>query len=63
MVVGEHGTSEVFLWSGARVGGMSADQAIGGRDLTEMRRAVEPEVRYPTSLLSKGSVRTSWELE
>jgi hypothetical protein len=33
---------------------MSADQAIGGRDLTEMRRAVEPEVRYANITIIEG---------
>jgi L-lactate dehydrogenase len=40
MVIGEHGTSEVFLWSGARVGGVPADQAITRRDVTKVRQAV-----------------------
>jgi L-lactate dehydrogenase len=54
LVIGEHGTSEVFLWSGARVGGMPADQAIGGRDLTEVRQAVEQEVRYANITIIEG---------
>src|SRR6266851_1994099 len=54
LVVGEHGTSEVFLWSGARVGGMPADQAIGSRDVAEVRRAVEQEVRYANITIIEG---------
>jgi L-lactate dehydrogenase len=54
LVIGEHGTSEVFLWSGARVGGMPADQAIAGRDLAEVRQAVEQEVRYANITIIEG---------
>jgi L-lactate dehydrogenase len=54
LVIGEHGTSEVFLWSEARVGGMPADQAIAGRDLAEVRQAVEQEVRYANITIIEG---------
>jgi L-lactate dehydrogenase len=54
LVIGEHGTSEVFLWSGARVGGMPADEAIAGRDLAEVRQAVEQEVRYANITIIEG---------
>jgi L-lactate dehydrogenase len=56
LVVGEHGTSEVFLWSGARVGGMPADEAIAspGGDVTEVRQAVEQEVRYANITIIEG---------
>jgi L-lactate dehydrogenase len=54
LLIGEHGTSEVFLWSGARVGSMPADQAIAGRDLAEVRQAVEQEVRYANITIIEG---------
>jgi L-lactate dehydrogenase len=56
MVIGEHGTSEVFLWSGARVGGMRADQAIASQsgDVAEVRQAVEQEVRYANITIIEG---------
>ena len=56
LVIGEHGTSEVFLWSGARVGGMPADQAIAsqGGDVAEVRQAVEQEVRYANITIIEG---------
>jgi L-lactate dehydrogenase len=54
LVIGEHGTSEVFLWSGARVGGMPADRAIAGRDLAEVRQAVEQDVRYANITIIEG---------
>jgi L-lactate dehydrogenase len=55
-VIGEHGTSEVFLWSGARVGGMRADQAIASQsgDVAEVRQAVEQEVRYANITIIEG---------
>src|SRR6266404_7520222 len=56
LVIGEHGTSEVFLWSGARVGGMPVDLAIAGRDgdAAELRQAVEQEVRYANITIIEG---------
>jgi L-lactate dehydrogenase len=56
MVVGEHGTSEVFLWSGARVGGMRADGAIASQsgDVAGLREAVEQEVRYANITIIEG---------
>ena len=55
-VVGEHGTSSVFLWSSARVGGMSAQQLIADRGLSfdEVRRSVEHEVRYANISIIEG---------
>jgi L-lactate dehydrogenase len=56
MVIGEHGTSEVFLWSGARVGGMLADQTIASAsgDVAGVREAVEQEVRYANLTIIEG---------
>src|ERR1700730_18587449 len=54
LVIGEHGTSEVFLWSGARIGGMPADQAIDRRDAAKVRQAVEQEVRYANITIIEG---------
>jgi L-lactate dehydrogenase len=56
MVVGEHGTSEVFLWSGARVGAMRADRAIASQsgDVAAVREAVEQEVRYANITIIEG---------
>ena len=54
MVIGEHGTSEVFIWSGARVGGIPADQAIASRDLGKVRQAVEQDVRYANITIIEG---------
>ena len=54
MVIGEHGTSEVFLWSGARVGGMPADLAIACRDVAKVRQAAEQDVRYANITIIEG---------
>jgi L-lactate dehydrogenase len=54
LVIGEHGTSEVFLWSGARIGGMPADQAIASREVANMRQSVEQEVRYANITIIEG---------
>src|SRR3984893_325625 len=54
LVICEHGTSEVFLWSGARIGGMPADQAMDSRDAAKVRQAVEQEVRYANITIIEG---------
>jgi L-lactate dehydrogenase len=56
MVIGEHGTSEVFLWSGTRVGGMPAAGAFASQsgEVAEMRQAVEQEVRYANITIIEG---------
>jgi L-lactate dehydrogenase len=54
IVIGEHGTSEVFLWSGARVGGTAADQATSSRDVAKVRQAVELDVRYANITIIEG---------
>jgi L-lactate dehydrogenase len=56
MVIGEHGTSEVFLWSGARVGGLTADHAFASQKVgfAEVRQAVEEEVRYANITIIEG---------
>ena len=56
-VVGEHGTSQVFLWSSARVAGMPAIAALDRRGETpaELRRRVEDEVRYANISIIEGT--------
>lgn len=55
-VVGEHGTSSVFLWSLVRVGGRSIDKVAAERGVPydEFRRAVEHEVRYANISIIEG---------
>src|SRR5258708_2740894 len=55
-VLGEHGTSQVFLWSSARVAGMPIQCALdaGGLSDEELRRQVEREVRYANITIIEG---------
>jgi L-lactate dehydrogenase len=46
-VVGEHGTSQVFLWSSARIAGMAVDNAP--------RESVEREVRFANIAIIEGT--------
>jgi L-lactate dehydrogenase len=46
-VVGEHGTSQVFLWSSARVGGMPLDGIP--------RQAIEEQVRFANIAIIEGT--------
>jgi L-lactate dehydrogenase len=56
LVVGEHGTSSVFLWSSARVGGARALQLLGEtRQIQEeIRLKIENEVRYANITIIEG---------
>ena len=55
-VVGEHGTSSVFLWSLVKVGGRSVEQIVAERDmpLDDFQRAVERDVRYANISIIEG---------
>ena len=55
-VVGEHGTSSVFLWSAARIGGMRVQDMLAQRgiDFDDFRHAVEQDVRYANITIIEG---------
>jgi L-lactate dehydrogenase len=55
-VVGEHGTSSVFLWSSAHIGGMRLRDLLGRRGiaLDEFRQQVERDVRYANITIIDG---------
>jgi L-lactate dehydrogenase len=59
LVVGEHGTSQVMLWSGVSVQGTPLEQALEGccpsRSLDEVREQVEKEVRYANIAIIEGN--------
>jgi L-lactate dehydrogenase len=57
MVVGEHGTSQVFLWSSARVGGKRIAELLEHTDqsLDEFRRNVEQDVRFANITIIEGT--------
>jgi L-lactate dehydrogenase len=56
-ILGEHGTSEVFLWSSARVGGRAVAEflAQSGQQADEFRRTVEQDVRYANITIIEGN--------
>jgi L-lactate dehydrogenase len=56
-VVGEHGTSQVFLWSSARVAGAPIAQLLAGtgQSLEEFRQGVEHDVRYANITIIEGT--------
>lgn len=51
-VLGEHGTSEVFVWSSARVAGVPVRELL---PVDEDRRALEREVRYANIAIIEGN--------
>lgn len=55
-VIGEHGTSSVFLWSSARVGGGRVTDLLARRGIAfdEFRKAVEQDVRYANITIIEG---------
>jgi L-lactate dehydrogenase len=56
-VLGEHGTSQIFHWSGARVGGVPISDALGQCGLPHddgFRAAIENEVRYANITIIEG---------
>ncbi len=56
-VLGEHGTSEVLLWSSARVAGVPVLQALrdSGQSVEELRSSIEREVRYANITIIEGN--------
>lgn len=56
-VLGEHGTSEVLMWSSARVGTAPVLDLIerSGADREELRRAIEHDVRYANIAIIEGN--------
>jgi L-lactate dehydrogenase len=56
-VVGEHGTSQVFLWSSARVGGKRIAELLdqSGQSMDEFRRSVEQDVRFANITIIEGT--------
>jgi L-lactate dehydrogenase len=55
-VLGEHGTSQIFHWSGARVGGVPIADAFAQCDLKQddIRAMIEREVRYANITIIEG---------
>jgi L-lactate dehydrogenase len=57
MVVGEHGTSEVLLWSSASVSGIPVLDLLrdGDQPLGEMREQIENDIRYANITIIEGT--------
>ena len=55
-VIGDHGTSQVFLWSSARVGGVPVAALLEehGEKLGNLRTKVEKDVRYANITIIEG---------
>jgi L-lactate dehydrogenase len=55
-VIGDHGTSQVFLWSSARIGGVSVSTLLQNRGATidALRDRIEKEVRYANITIIEG---------
>jgi L-lactate dehydrogenase len=57
MAIGEHGTSEVLLWSSATVAGLAVEEACQqcGDSFEKVREAVERDVRYANITIIEGN--------
>jgi len=55
-VIGDHGTSQVFLWSSARIAGVPVAESLKkrGDTLSNLRERVETEVRYANITIIEG---------
>jgi L-lactate dehydrogenase len=55
-VIGDHGTSQVFLWSSARVGGVPVTSLLQprGDKLDDLRTHIESDVRYANITIIEG---------
>ena len=56
-VLGEHGTSQVYLWSAARVAGAPVLDVLGrrGQPVETLRRSIERDVRYANIEIIEGN--------
>jgi L-lactate dehydrogenase len=55
-VIGDHGTSQVFLWSSARIAGVPVAQLLEkrGEKLDDVRAQLEKDVRYANITIIEG---------
>jgi L-lactate dehydrogenase len=55
-VIGDHGTSQVFLWSSARIGGVPVAALLErrGECMSELRHKLERDVRYANITIIEG---------
>jgi L-lactate dehydrogenase len=57
LVIGEHGTSQVYLWSSARVGGVPVMESVGqaGKGAESFRKEVEEAVTFANIEIIEGT--------
>jgi len=57
MVIGEHGTSEVLLWSSASVGGIPVLELLGqdGQYVDQLKQEIEDDIRYANITIIEGT--------
>jgi L-lactate dehydrogenase len=57
MVVGEHGTTEVLLWSSASVGGVPVLELLGedGQPVEKVQQEIENHIRYANITIIEGT--------
>jgi L-lactate dehydrogenase len=56
LVVGEHGTTEVMLWSSVRVGSTPLGEALGEqRSIADLKQRIEREVRFANITIIEGN--------
>src|SRR4029077_3054542 len=55
-VIGDHGTSQAFLWSSARIGGVPVTRLLEkrGEKLADVRAQLEKDVRYANITIIEG---------
>jgi L-lactate dehydrogenase len=56
-VIGDHGTAQVFVWSGARIAGVPVRALLErrGEDFTAFRQQLEHDVRYANITIIEGN--------
>lgn len=61
-VLGEHGTSQVFVWSSATVAGMPLAELVARThpDADAFRRKIEEEVRFANITIIEGTGASQW---
>jgi L-lactate dehydrogenase len=55
LVLGEHGTSQVFLWSAVRISGAPLASLPEAKELQKLQEEVEREVRYANITIIEGT--------
>jgi L-lactate dehydrogenase len=61
-VIGDHGTSQVFLWSSTRVGGVPVTSLLNerGEKLDDLRTQIESDVRYANITIIEGHAASQY---